>query len=539
MVVQCLSSGACTFHFLLQRVQCYFEEGFADTPVYLLENLGAGHSITGPAIIIDNNRSVWCWHPPPSPPITSAPSSSAVSVVLVSLNITIIINNMSVWCWHPPPPPLPIIDNRSVWCWHPPFPSSTTGQCGADIPPFPSSTTGQCGADIPPFPSSTTGQRGADIPPTFPSSTTGQCGADIPPTFPSSTTGLCGADIPPSHHRQQVSVVLTSLSPYPHHPHHWQQQVSVVLTSSSPLSQHWQQVSMMLTSSPPPHPSLTTTGQCSTDITGLTITMVAVWWLWGTWLPLQNFVARVLGRKAHIFSGSTRCRENAMQVILQKFKCLMRFALPVDWWVSCLFDVCFHFQHHHCWALLHSWDHTVRRHFYHGKYFPSLPPSPPSSPSLSVTCYDPLFKFLSLSFFFFSLFLSACMHVCVCVRMRVCVHACMHVCMHACTCVCVCMHTCVCVCVHACVCTYVFVCVCVCVCTHVCACVCVSVCVHRPCNPQNKWHWTPRHKVTLRFRAVFYKLDYSGLDSFSVSVKCLRANKALLLIPGKWSANTD
>ena len=174
--------------------------------------------------------------------------------------------------------------------------------------------------------------------------------------------------------------------------------------------------------------------------------------------------------------------------------------------------------------------------------FPPSPPPPHPLPlclSPAMILYSSFWAWVSFSSLFFSL--HACMCVCVCVRMRVCVHACMHVCMHACTRVCVCMHTCVCVCVcvHACVCTYVFVCVCVCVCTHVCACVCVSVCVHRPCNPQNKWHWTPRHKVTLRFRAVFYKLDYSGLDSFSVSVKCLRANKALLLIPGKWSANTD
>ncbi|KAK7474011.1 hypothetical protein BaRGS_00034721 [Batillaria attramentaria] len=41
-----------------KRVQCYFDSGFADTPVYLLEKLGAGHHITGPAIIIDKNSTI-------------------------------------------------------------------------------------------------------------------------------------------------------------------------------------------------------------------------------------------------------------------------------------------------------------------------------------------------------------------------------------------------------------------------------------------------------------------------------------------------
>ncbi|KAH9515670.1 hypothetical protein Btru_011694 [Bulinus truncatus] len=39
-------------------VQCYFEEGFLDTNVYLLENLLAGHEIKGPAIIIDKNSTI-------------------------------------------------------------------------------------------------------------------------------------------------------------------------------------------------------------------------------------------------------------------------------------------------------------------------------------------------------------------------------------------------------------------------------------------------------------------------------------------------
>nr|KAG5689815.1 hypothetical protein BaRGS_029293 [Batillaria attramentaria] len=43
---------------LKKRVQCYFDSGFADTPVYLLEKLGAGHHITGPAIIIDKNSTI-------------------------------------------------------------------------------------------------------------------------------------------------------------------------------------------------------------------------------------------------------------------------------------------------------------------------------------------------------------------------------------------------------------------------------------------------------------------------------------------------
>lgn len=36
--------------------RCYFEEGYLETPVFLLEQLSCDHSIPGPAIIIDKNR---------------------------------------------------------------------------------------------------------------------------------------------------------------------------------------------------------------------------------------------------------------------------------------------------------------------------------------------------------------------------------------------------------------------------------------------------------------------------------------------------
>lgn len=39
--------------------QCYFEDRYLDTSVYLWENLSCDHSIQGPAIIIDKNRCVW------------------------------------------------------------------------------------------------------------------------------------------------------------------------------------------------------------------------------------------------------------------------------------------------------------------------------------------------------------------------------------------------------------------------------------------------------------------------------------------------
>ncbi|XP_064599058.1 5-oxoprolinase-like [Liolophura sinensis] len=39
-------------------VSCYFESGYLDTQVYLLDNLKADHSIVGPAIIIDKNSTI-------------------------------------------------------------------------------------------------------------------------------------------------------------------------------------------------------------------------------------------------------------------------------------------------------------------------------------------------------------------------------------------------------------------------------------------------------------------------------------------------
>lgn len=44
----------------MQTTKCYFEDGFHDTKIYLLEELSAGHTIDGPAIIVDKNRSVTC-----------------------------------------------------------------------------------------------------------------------------------------------------------------------------------------------------------------------------------------------------------------------------------------------------------------------------------------------------------------------------------------------------------------------------------------------------------------------------------------------
>lgn len=51
---------------LLQRVQVYFENAYIATPVYMLDKLRAGHTIEGPAIILDKNRygfssSLWCY----------------------------------------------------------------------------------------------------------------------------------------------------------------------------------------------------------------------------------------------------------------------------------------------------------------------------------------------------------------------------------------------------------------------------------------------------------------------------------------------
>uniref|UniRef100_A0A8C3UFQ2 5-oxoprolinase n=1 Tax=Catharus ustulatus TaxID=91951 RepID=A0A8C3UFQ2_CATUS len=41
-----------------QVTQCYFEGGYQDTPVYLLEDLGSDHVLPGPAIIIDTNSTI-------------------------------------------------------------------------------------------------------------------------------------------------------------------------------------------------------------------------------------------------------------------------------------------------------------------------------------------------------------------------------------------------------------------------------------------------------------------------------------------------
>lgn len=39
-----------------QVTRCYFEDGYLDTPVYLLEELSWDHTIPGPSILIDKNR---------------------------------------------------------------------------------------------------------------------------------------------------------------------------------------------------------------------------------------------------------------------------------------------------------------------------------------------------------------------------------------------------------------------------------------------------------------------------------------------------
>ena len=39
-----------------QTTNCYFENGYQETKVYHLENLSFGHSIEGPAIIMNGNR---------------------------------------------------------------------------------------------------------------------------------------------------------------------------------------------------------------------------------------------------------------------------------------------------------------------------------------------------------------------------------------------------------------------------------------------------------------------------------------------------
>lgn len=41
-----------------QVTQCYFEDGYQETSVYMWDELSCDHSIQGPAIIIDKNRCV-------------------------------------------------------------------------------------------------------------------------------------------------------------------------------------------------------------------------------------------------------------------------------------------------------------------------------------------------------------------------------------------------------------------------------------------------------------------------------------------------
>lgn len=45
----------------LQVTQCYFEGGYQETPVYLLGELGYGHQLQGPCLIIDSNRWAETW----------------------------------------------------------------------------------------------------------------------------------------------------------------------------------------------------------------------------------------------------------------------------------------------------------------------------------------------------------------------------------------------------------------------------------------------------------------------------------------------
>ena len=40
----------------LQTTHSYFEGGYQDTYVYILEDLKSGHTINGPAIIMNGNR---------------------------------------------------------------------------------------------------------------------------------------------------------------------------------------------------------------------------------------------------------------------------------------------------------------------------------------------------------------------------------------------------------------------------------------------------------------------------------------------------
>ena len=47
-----LSTCVCLF----QTVQCFFEDKYHDTPIFIYKRLLAGQTVPGPAIIIDDNR---------------------------------------------------------------------------------------------------------------------------------------------------------------------------------------------------------------------------------------------------------------------------------------------------------------------------------------------------------------------------------------------------------------------------------------------------------------------------------------------------
>lgn len=45
-----------TICFLPQTTECYFEDRYLETSVFMWEDLSRDHSVDGPAIIIDKNR---------------------------------------------------------------------------------------------------------------------------------------------------------------------------------------------------------------------------------------------------------------------------------------------------------------------------------------------------------------------------------------------------------------------------------------------------------------------------------------------------
>ena len=48
-------NSKCVFIFI-QITRCYFDDGYYGTNVYMLSHLQGGHVVTGPAIIVDQNR---------------------------------------------------------------------------------------------------------------------------------------------------------------------------------------------------------------------------------------------------------------------------------------------------------------------------------------------------------------------------------------------------------------------------------------------------------------------------------------------------